>query len=180
MLKYAMEIVLAESSLVTEYYFVWSTSKVAIFLACLGLTVLPVNILVGKYFSNIFEERQVLLGSEILVCIGLVLSFHAVIPYSVTQYVGSALITFVSAEVLEGVNLSLLSRVMSSRLSRGTFNGGLLSTEAGTLARVIADGTITISGYFGQSQLLNTTLLPALFFCISSIVATCYTYNSLY
>ncbi|XP_014497163.1 SPX domain-containing membrane protein At4g22990 [Vigna radiata var. radiata] len=180
MLKYAMEIVLAESSLITEYYFIWSTSNVSIFLACLGLTVLPVNIIVGNYISNMFEERQVLLTSEIMVCIGLLLSFHIMIPYSVTQYVGSALLTFVSAEVLEGVNLSLLSKVMSSRLSRGTFNGGLLSTEAGTLARVIADGTITISGYFSESNLLNTTLLPALLICISSIIATCYSYNSLY
>ncbi|QCE12253.1 SPX domain-containing membrane protein At4g22990-like [Vigna unguiculata] len=180
MLKYAMEIVLAESSLVTEYYFIWSTSNVSIFLACLGLTVLPVNIVVGNYISNIFEERQVLLTSEIMVCIGLLLSFHIMIPYSVTQYVGSALLTFVSAEVLEGVNLSLLSKMMSSRLSRGTFNGGLLSTEAGTLARVIADGTITISGYFSESNLLNTTLLPALLICVSSIIATCYSYNSLY
>ncbi|KAG4992739.1 hypothetical protein AAZX31_09G241900 [Glycine max] len=180
MLKYAMEIILAESSLVTEYYFIWTTSNVSIFLACLGLTVLPVNIVVGNYISNMFEERQVLLTSEIMVCIGLLLSFHIMIPYSVTQYVGSALITFVSAEVLEGVNLSLLSKMMSSRLSRGTFNGGLLSTEAGTLARVIADGTITISGYFSESKLLNTTLLPALLICISSIIATCYRYNSLY
>ncbi|BAT83694.1 hypothetical protein LR48_Vigan03g050900 [Vigna angularis] len=180
MLKYAMEIVLAESSLITEYYFIWSTSNVSIFLACLGLTVLPVNIVVGNYISNMFEERQILLTSEIMVCIGLLLSFHIMIPYSVTQYVGSALLTFVSAEVLEGVNLSLLSKVMSSRLSRGTFNGGLLSTEAGTLARVIADGTITISGYFSESNLLNTTLLPALLICISSIIATCYSYNSLY
>ncbi|KAF7825962.1 SPX domain-containing membrane protein [Senna tora] len=180
MLKYAMEIVLAESSVITGYYFVWSTSSVAIFLACLGLTVLPVNVVVGSYISNIFEERQVLLASEIMVCIGLLLSFHIFIPYTVPQYVGSALITFVSAEVLEGVNLSLLSRMMSSRLSRGTFNGGLLSTEAGTLARVVADGTITMSGYLGESKLLNTTLLPALLICISSIVATCFTYNSLY
>ncbi|KAK7394822.1 hypothetical protein VNO78_15361 [Psophocarpus tetragonolobus] len=180
MLKYAMEVVLAESSLITEYYFIWTTSNVSIFLACLGLTVLPVNIVVGNYISNMFEERQVLLTSEIMVCIGLLLSFHIMIPYTVTQYVGSALITFVSAEVLEGVNLSLLSKMMSSRLSRGTFNGGLLSTEAGTLARVIADGTITISGYFSESKLLNTTLLPALLICISSIVATCYSYNSLY
>jgi hypothetical protein len=37
-----------------------------------------------------------------MVCIGLLLSFHILIPYSVIQYVGSALITFVSAEVLEG------------------------------------------------------------------------------
>lgn len=79
-----------------------------------------------------------------------------------------------------GVNLSLLSRVMSSRLSRGTYNGGLLSTEAGTLARVIADGTITLAGYVGVSRLLNITLIPSFLICAVSIIATCYTYNSLY
>ncbi|GAA0175022.1 hypothetical protein LIER_28281 [Lithospermum erythrorhizon] len=180
MLKYAMEILLAESSVITSYYFVWSSSNVAVFLACLGLTVLPVNIFVGSYISNIFEERQVLLASQILVLLGIVLSFQIVTPYTIPQYVCSALITFVFAEVLEGVNLSLLSRVMSSRLSRGTYNAGLLSTEAGTLARVIADGTITLAGYWGMSRLLNTTLLPSLMICISCIAATFYTYNSLY
>ncbi|XP_076891459.1 SPX domain-containing membrane protein At4g22990-like isoform X1 [Bidens hawaiensis] len=180
MLKYAMEILLAESSVVTSYYFVWSTSNVAMFLAFLGLTVLPVSIFVGSYISNVFEERQVLLASEIMVCLGIVLSFHMIIPYSAPQYIFSALLTFVSAEVLEGVNLSLLSRVMSSRLSRGTYNGGLLSTEAGTLARVVADGTITIAGYWGMSELLNITLLPSLVICIGTIVATFFTYNSLY
>jgi hypothetical protein len=69
---------------------------------------------------------------------------------------------------------------MSSRLSRGTYNGGLLSTEAGTLARVVADGTITLAGYLGESKLLNVTLLPSLVICVASIVATCFTYNSLY
>ncbi|GMN32391.1 hypothetical protein TIFTF001_003648 [Ficus carica] len=180
MLKYAMEILLSESSVVTTYYFGWSTSSVAIFLACLGLTVLPVNIIVGSYISNMFEDRQILLASEIMVCIGILLSFHIIIPYTVVQYVSSGLIMFVSAEVLEGVNLSLLSRVMSSRLSRGTYNGGLLSTEAGTLARVVADGTITAAGFLGQSRLLNVTLLPSLLICVVSIVATCFTYNSLY
>lgn len=82
--------------------------------------------------------------------------------------------------IFEGVNLSLLSRVMSSRLSRGTYNGGLLSTEAGTIARVIADVTITVAGYFGRDMLLNVTLLPSLVTCVVSIVATCFTYNSLY
>ncbi|KAF4369514.1 hypothetical protein CsatB_003904 [Cannabis sativa] len=180
MLKYVMEILLSESSVVTTYYFGWSTSSVAIFLACLGLTVLPVNILVGSYISNMFEDRQILLASEILVCLGILLSFHIIIPYTVVQYVCSGLILFVFAEVLEGVNLSLLSRVMSSRLSRGTYNGGLLSTEAGTLARVIADATITLAGFLGESRLLNITLLPSLVICIGSIVATCCTYNSLY
>ncbi|XP_028767525.1 SPX domain-containing membrane protein At4g22990 isoform X1 [Neltuma alba] len=180
MLKYAMEILLSESSVITTYYFNWSTSSVAIFLACLGLTVLPVNIVVGSYISNMFEDRQILLVSEIMVCVGILLSFHVFFPYTQPQYICSGLLMFVAAEVLEGVNLSLLSRVMSSRLSRGTYNGGLLSTEAGTLARVVADATITLAGYLGVSRLLNVTLLPSLFICIISIIATCYTYNSLY
>lgn len=79
-----------------------------------------------------------------------------------------------------GVNLSLLSRVMSSRLTRGTYNGGLLSTEAGTLARVVADGTITLAGYLGEDKLLNITLLPSLLICIASIAATFLTYNALF
>ncbi|XP_015084022.1 SPX domain-containing membrane protein At4g22990-like [Solanum pennellii] len=180
MLKYAMEILLSESSVITTYYFSWSTGHVAVFLACLGLTVLPVNLVVGSYISNMFEDRQILLVSEIMVCVGILMSFNVIIPYSVPQYVCSGLLLFVSAEVLEGVNLSLLSRVMSSRLSRGTYNGGLLSTEAGTIARVIADATITLAGYLGVSMLLNVTLLPSLFICIVSILATFWTYNSLY
>ncbi|XP_044486741.1 SPX domain-containing membrane protein At4g22990-like [Mangifera indica] len=180
MLKYVMEVLLSESSVITTYYFNWSTSSVAIFLACLGLTVLPVNIVVGNYISNIFEDRQILLASEFMVLVGIIFSFHVIIPYSVPQYVCSGLILFVFAEVLEGVNLALLSRVMSSRLSRGTYNGGLLSTEAGTIARVIADGTITLAGYLGESKLLNVTLIPSLLICVSSIIATFITYNSLY
>ncbi|KAJ0559110.1 putative MFS transporter superfamily [Helianthus annuus] len=105
MLKYAMEILLSESSVVTTYYFNWTTGKVAIFLACLGLTVLPVNVVVGSYISNMFEDRQILLVSEIVVCLGILMSFHIIIPYSVPQYVISGLIMFVSAEVLEGTFL---------------------------------------------------------------------------
>jgi len=94
---------------------------------------------------------------------------------------GSLIVTMFDNDLcFTGVNLSLLSRVMSSRLSRGTYNGGLLSTEAGTLARVIADATITLAGYVGVSRLLNITLIPSFFICVVSIFATCYTYNSLY
>ncbi|KAF8701156.1 hypothetical protein HU200_033818 [Digitaria exilis] len=181
MLKYAMEILLSESSVVTSYYFGWNTSTIAVFLAILGLTVLPVNAVVGTYISNMFEERQILLASEVALLAGVLLSFGVTGTYTVAQYVCSALLTFVSAEVLEGVNLSLLSQVMSSRLSRGTYNGGLLSTEAGTLARVAADATITLAGgVLGPSALLNATLLPSLLICLASIAATMSTYNSLF
>jgi hypothetical protein len=56
-LKYAMEIVLSESSVITSYYFGWSTRAVAVFLGLLGLTILPINFLIGSYISNIFEDR---------------------------------------------------------------------------------------------------------------------------
>lgn len=181
MLKYAMEILLSESSVVTSYYFGWNTSTIAVFLAILGLTVLPVNAVVGTYISNMFEDRQILLASEVVLLAGILLSFRVTGTYTAAQYVCSALLTFVSAEVLEGVNLSLLSQVMSSRLSRGTYNGGLLSTEAGTLARVAADGTITLAGgILGRAALLNATLLPSLLICLASIAATMSTYNSLF
>jgi len=180
MLKYAMEILLSESSVITNHYFSWNTSAVAIFLAILGLTVLPVNAVVGTYISNMFEDRQLLMVSQIALLVGIIFSFKVMSTYSVVQYVASALITFVSAEVLEGVNLSLLSSVMSSRLSRGTYNGGLLSTEAGTLARVVADCTITAAGYLGVGKLLNITLLPSLVICAASITCTFLTYNSLF
>jgi len=182
MLKYAMEILLSESSVVTSYYFGWNTSTVAVFLAALGLTVLPVNAIVGTYISNMFEDRQILVASEVVLLAGVLLSFRvAGTAYTAAQYVCSAALTFVAAEVLEGVNLSLLSQVMSSRLSRGTYNGGLLSTEAGTLARVAADGTITLAGgLLGRAALLNATLLPSLLVCLASIAATVSTYNSLF
>lgn len=180
MLKFSMEILLSESSVVTSYYFGWTTSSVAVFLAILGLTVLPVNAVVGTYISNMFEDRQILVASEVVLLAGVLLSFNVASRYTAAQYVCSALLTFVSAEVLEGVNLSLLSQVMPARLSRGTWNGGLLSTEAGTLARVAADGTITLAGYLGEGMLLNVTLLPSLLICVASIAATLSTYNSLF
>ncbi|KAG1354615.1 SPX domain-containing membrane protein [Cocos nucifera] len=108
MLKYAMEILLSESSVITTLYFSWSTSTVAIFLAILGLTVLPVNAIVGSYLTNMFEDRQILLASEIMVLVGVILSFRVTRLYSVPQYICSALITFVSAEVLEGYSRRLI------------------------------------------------------------------------
>ncbi|XP_050897645.1 SPX domain-containing membrane protein At4g22990 [Lathyrus oleraceus] len=116
MLKYVMEILLAESSVITTYYFKWSTGTIAIFLAGLGLTVLPINIIVGSYVSNWFDDRQILLASEIMVLIGIVSAFHVIIPYSELQYICSGLLMFVSAEVLEG-NI-LLTFIMLSRMSK--------------------------------------------------------------
>lgn len=75
--------------------------------------------------------------------------------------------------------MALLSKTMSPRLSKGTYNCGLLSTEAGTLARAISDIMITAMGGFGQRYLLNLTMLPALVVAGGTTVVTVLKYRSL-
>lgn len=76
--------------------------------------------------------------------------------------------------------MSLLSKVMSPRLSRGVFNCGLLSTEAGTLARALADGLITVAGKEGVHNLINLTMIPTFFIVIFTTLYTWIGYYSLY
>lgn len=54
-----------------------------------------------------------MLASEIMVLVGIIFSFHVTSSYTVPQYVTSALITFVSAEVLEGNIRMIYSTVIS-------------------------------------------------------------------
>lgn len=91
--------------------------------------------------------------------------------------------TFISQAYFSGhadVNLSHLSQVISSRLARGTYNCSLRSTEAGILAQVVADGTITLTGYLGEGRLLNVTLIPSLPICLTCILSTFLTFPTLY
>lgn len=76
--------------------------------------------------------------------------------------------------------MSLLSKAMSPRLSRGVFNCGLLSTEAGTLARALADGMITIAGRAGLEHVINYTMVPTFFIVVFTTAYTWIGYYSLY
>eukprot|EP00270_Netrium_digitus_P005602 TRINITY_DN1748_c1_g4_i1.p2 TRINITY_DN1748_c1_g4~~TRINITY_DN1748_c1_g4_i1.p2 ORF type:complete len:218 (-),score=82.63 TRINITY_DN1748_c1_g4_i1:321-944(-) len=182
MMKLAQEIMVSESSLVSKYYFDWSIVQVGNFLGLLGLTVVPISTVVGNYVANIYEDRQVIVVTEIIVGVGAVCMFclQPWVSYRTAQYVGAAVTIYVSSNVLEGVNMSLLSRVMSPALSRGTFNCGLLSTEAGTFARVVGDGLITLVGAWGTSHVLNFTLLPLLVTVIISVSWTLKQYHALF
>lgn len=74
----------------------------------------------------------------------------------------------------------LCVQVMSPRLSRGVFNCGLLSTEAGTLARTLADGLITLAGRGGVDHLLNLSMLPTLALMAATTAYTAVGYYALY
>ncbi|CAI5522435.1 unnamed protein product [Closterium sp. Naga37s-1] len=174
MIKFATEVLISESSLISKYYFQWTINDIGWFLGLLGLTVLPISSVVGNYITNIFEDRLVIMWTQGLIAVGViaVMCFAPIIKYTTQQYIVAAVIIFVSCNVLEGVSLSLMSRIMSPRLARGTFNCGLLSTEAGTFARVVGDGLITLVGYYGTHLVLNLTMIPVLVSVLVSLLAT--------
>jgi hypothetical protein len=60
------------------------------------------------------------------------------------------------------------------------FNCGFLSTETGTLARTTADVLITITGWAGEQNLLNFTIIPNFLLVIVAAVYTWIGYFSLY
>lgn len=74
----------------------------------------------------------------------------------------------------------IVVEAMSPSLSRGVFNCGLLSTEAGTLARALADGMITIAGKAGVGNLANYTMVPTLVLVAFTTAYTSFGYYSLY
>ena len=78
--------------------------------------------------------------------------------YTITQYISFGMMIFVAANALEGPNMSLLSKSIPKRWSRGFFNMGLLATEAGTLGRTVGDLLITWFGTTGGIEsMLNHT-----------------------
>jgi hypothetical protein len=106
MLKFASEILISECSILTGYYFDWTTTQVGLFLGLLGLTVLPISAVVGNYISNIYEDRLVVLWSQIFTAVGVVaiFCFSPWLAYSPYQYIAAAILIFVSTNVLEGVD----------------------------------------------------------------------------
>lgn len=77
--------------------------------------------------------------------------------------------------------MSLLSKLVSPELAKGTFNSGLLATEAGTLGRVIGDMLIS---YFAvmksdAGEILNLLYAPLLVGVILCSLIICIYYERL-
>lgn len=88
----------------------------AVFLSMLGLTVLPISAVVGNCISNMYEDRVVVIWAQVTTGLGVVaiVCYAPHIEYSEYQYGVAAVVIFVSTNVLEGVNMSLLSKVIYS------------------------------------------------------------------
>eukprot|EP01054_Gregarina_sp_Poly1_P006881 Gregarina_sp_Poly_1__6880@NODE_372_length_9144_cov_60_017517_g307_i0_p2_GENE_NODE_372_length_9144_cov_60_017517_g307_i0NODE_372_length_9144_cov_60_017517_g307_i0_p2_ORF_typecomplete_len852_score84_03MFS_1/PF07690_16/2_5e16MFS_1/PF07690_16/0_0007MFS_1_like/PF12832_7/0_55MFS_1_like/PF12832_7/0_031ABC_membrane_3/PF13748_6/0_068TM_helix/PF05552_12/1_3e04TM_helix/PF05552_12/35TM_helix/PF05552_12/3_3_NODE_372_length_9144_cov_60_017517_g307_i019194474 len=126
------------------------TTEVGVLLAAIGLIVLPSNILIG-WMGGSIPDRVGQTIALIVLIIGFFVTFSGsgvVFSASITptRYVSGAFVVFIAAQALESINMALLSRLMPKALSKGLWNSGFLSTEAGTLGRVVGAALISFVG----------------------------------
>ena len=162
-LKLVLECLLSSCATLTGFSFGWDSQHKGVFLAFLGGLMIPVNMVVAKLSQN-YEDRELILGALVVMFLSAIgiLDFTAgSSSYSAIQYVAFSICLFISANVLEGPNMSLLSKTIPKEWARGTFNSGFLATEAGTGARSI--GNILVSAavaLYGVDRMLNATFVP--------------------
>jgi Na+/melibiose symporter-like transporter len=153
-LKLILECILSSCDNLTTFYFGWDGSTVGLFLAAMGLLMLPTNLILS-FFAKRYDDRDLIIGLLAIMMIGCLCVVKYSSNYSVLQYVAASLLTFVGAAALEGPNMSLLSKTIPLSWSRGIFNVGLLATEAGTFGRAVADVLLSYFGSQGMEKLLN-------------------------
>jgi MFS family permease len=155
-LKLILEGVLSATAILTDYYFGWHSGLVGIYLAGLGLLVLPANACVALLAQS-YDDREFIVGIQLFMFLGCISILQYTTVYPLWQYIIASIILFISTNALEGPNMSLLSKTIPPSWSKGIFNVGLLATEAGTLGRAIGDVLLTIFGSAGLEHLLNRT-----------------------
>jgi len=154
-LKVVVETSLSSASNLSNFYFQWSTGFVGVYLAALGLLLLPANWVI-TYLARIYDDRELILGMLAAMVAGCFIIIQYTAEYSEFQYVIGTVILFVSATALEGPNMSLLSKTIPKRFRKGIFNVGLLATESGTFGRTFSDMMLTFWGSrVGIEHLLN-------------------------
>lgn len=140
---------LSSLSTFTSKLYGWSSSQSGLTLAVYGFALIPLNIAVGKASDKVSDRSfsavllaAIALGSGFCICSGKPMWLF---------FLGGAFV-FMGAMTLEGSAMSLLSKVMHPSLAEGTFNTGLLTTEAGGLGRLA--GNLAISAF---SKFTGTT-----------------------
>jgi len=168
-LKLLLECLLSSTAILAEFYFGWSGSFVGIYMSVLGLLILPANLAVA-YLSRNYDDRELIMLFQGAMLAGCLLIMKYSSTYSMVQYVIGSVAVFLSTNMLEGPNMSLLSKTIPKSWSEGFFNVGLLATEAGTLGRAIGDTFLAICGSGGMEYLLDNAFGSMLAMCSASFL----------
>ncbi len=177
-LKLVLESSLSSASTVTRFYFGWDSSYAGIYLACLGLLMLPANLGVA-YLARQYDDRELMVGMQIIMLVGCLVVVKYTDTYTVAQYMIGSVAIFVGTNALEGPTMSLLSKTIPKSWSQGIFNVGFLATEAGTFGRALADVLLTVFGANGLQNLLNNTFGVMTLLSFLTLVVTLHCFDSL-
>jgi hypothetical protein len=179
--KLGQEMTVSSIPLITSSVFGWTQESAGYYMALVGALVLPVNIFVNSFVKDVEERDMVLrltyccVGGMLLVCNTYVLG-----EYTLLQYVLGTSLMFTCLNALEGIIMALLAKLISPELAKGTFNSGLLATEAGTLGRVVGDVFITVFGATHRAETLtNNLFLPLGVMLLISLLLVMYYFDRL-
>ncbi|CAL5227554.1 g10545 [Coccomyxa viridis] len=117
----------------TQSAYGWSNSEVGIMLGILGLTAPIVNTIVGSFSSRV-PDRYITVASIVIAGGGAFALMKG--PFPMSNFFVAGTLVYMGTIVLEGVSMSLTSKVIDERMSKGLWNAGLLSTQAGTIGRL--------------------------------------------
>jgi MFS family permease len=150
----------------------WNSQSTGALMTLWGLLMFPANLVVTR-LSQRYEDRELIYVSVMVMFVSLV-GFMAYAPsYSMIQYIiFSSICIFVSTNILEGANMSLLSKTIPKSWAKGTFNSGSLATEAGTTAARSVDDLLisATAGLLGFGHLLNFTFFPLTLLVFATIL----------
>ena len=77
------------------------------------------------------------------------------------RYTAGATIFYIARNLMEGLDMSLMSKMLPARLARGTCNSGLITTEVGTLGRALGNMVITVAGLHEANVVTKRAALAA-------------------
>ena len=116
---------------------------------------MPVNLGVA-YLSFFFADKHLLGVAQVTALAGaLLLMFCAPRGSSLVQFVVSTFLIYSATIVMEGVAMSILSKVIPPAMRRGLCNAGLLATQFGSAGRLMANVAIAVVGLFAPSGLTD-------------------------
>lgn len=180
--KIGQELVVSSAPLLTGALFDWTNEAVGYYMAIVGALVVPTNILVHSMVKDA-DERDSLKSLTVLAMIGIALVCYLPVlgDYTLLQYLLGTSLGFTMLNAIEGVVMSLLSKLIAPELAKGTFNSGLLATEAGTLGRVVGDMMITVlaDSALTSTGLVNRLYIPFLIILGGSLVLAIRFYENL-
>ena len=179
-LKLVLECLLSSTGTVTSFYFDWDATRVGVYLAVLGLLMFPANLIVA-IISRRHEDRAIVVGTQIMVLVGTtaIIGYIPDTEYSVYHYISASVCCFLGTNMLEAPIMSILSKTIPPKWAKGTFNSGLLATEAGTFGRVLGDLIISIAGLAGIDRILDLTFVPMTVIMAGTLLITLNSYAHL-